>query len=109
LRHRQLHAPQHRSEIVPLTVGLLTAVACDLGGRDVTYVLEGSSTVTGAPVQWLRDQTARILILAAALSHGAGDAPVRMAPWSLCAGWTDLREAFVQETGSEPRNLSTGV
>ncbi len=35
--------------------GLLTSVGWRLGGRD-TYVLEGAIFVTGASVQWLRDQ-----------------------------------------------------
>jgi glycerol kinase len=41
---------------VPSPSGLLTTVACDFGGGDVTYALEGSIAVTGAAVQWLRDQ-----------------------------------------------------
>ncbi len=35
---------------------LLTSVAAKLGGGPTSYVLEGSIAVTGAAVQWLRDQ-----------------------------------------------------
>ncbi len=35
---------------------LLTSVAAKIGDRATTYVLEGSIAVTGAAVQWLRDQ-----------------------------------------------------
>ncbi len=35
--------------------GLLTTVAYDLGGGNVAYALEGSIAITGAAVQWLRD------------------------------------------------------
>ncbi len=35
---------------------LLTSVAARFGDEDPTYVLEGSIAVTGAAVQWLRDQ-----------------------------------------------------
>jgi glycerol kinase len=35
---------------------LLTSVAAKLGGVPASYVLEGSIAVTGAAVQWLRDQ-----------------------------------------------------
>jgi glycerol kinase len=35
---------------------LLTSVAAKVGDRPTTYVLEGSIAVTGAAVQWLRDQ-----------------------------------------------------
>ncbi len=36
--------------------GLLTTVAAKLGDEPASYVLEGSIAVTGAAVQWLRDQ-----------------------------------------------------
>ncbi|MGY0233537.1 FGGY family carbohydrate kinase [Longispora urticae] len=35
--------------------GLLTTVACQLDGQPATYALEGSIAITGALVQWLRD------------------------------------------------------
>jgi glycerol kinase len=35
---------------------LLTSVAAKVGGQPTSYVLEGSIAVTGAAVQWLRDQ-----------------------------------------------------
>ena len=35
--------------------GLLTTVAYDLGAKRVAYALEGSIAITGAAVQWLRD------------------------------------------------------
>src|SRR5262249_39780103 len=37
------------------THGLLTSVACKLGDQPATYALEGSIAITGALVQWLRD------------------------------------------------------
>jgi glycerol kinase len=42
-------------EIVHSRHGLLTTVACRLGGEAPVYALEGSIAVTGALVQWLRD------------------------------------------------------
>jgi glycerol kinase len=42
-------------EPVASTSGLLTTVAYGLGRGQVTYALEGSIAVTGAAVQWLRD------------------------------------------------------
>ena len=35
--------------------GLITTVACRLGDKPATYALEGSIAITGALVQWLRD------------------------------------------------------
>ncbi len=43
-------------QIVPSTHGLLATVCCQFAGRPATYALEGSVAVTGAAVQWLRDQ-----------------------------------------------------
>jgi glycerol kinase len=40
---------------VPSNHGLLTTVAYQMGKQSVTYALEGSIAVTGALVQWLRD------------------------------------------------------
>ena len=40
---------------VPSNCGLLTTVAYKLGDRPAAYALEGSIAVTGALVQWLRD------------------------------------------------------
>ncbi len=42
-------------EIVPSTSGLLTTVAYRIGNRPADYALEGSIAITGALVQWLRD------------------------------------------------------
>jgi glycerol kinase len=42
-------------EIVPSEHGLLTTVAYQIGGDDAIYALEGSIAITGALVQWLRD------------------------------------------------------
>jgi glycerol kinase len=42
--------------IVPSTHGLLTTIAYSLGEAAPVYALEGSVAVTGAAVQWLRDQ-----------------------------------------------------
>jgi glycerol kinase len=43
-------------EIVRSSAGLLTTVAYALGDAAPVYALEGSVAVTGAAVQWLRDQ-----------------------------------------------------
>ena len=40
---------------IPSHHGLITTVAAKLGGAPATYALEGSIAVTGALVQWLRD------------------------------------------------------
>ena len=40
---------------VPSTSGLVTTVAWQLGEQKPCYALEGSIAVTGALVQWLRD------------------------------------------------------
>ncbi len=39
----------------PSTHGLITTVGCKLGDQPATYALEGSIAITGALVQWLRD------------------------------------------------------
>ena len=44
------------SRIVPSTSGLLTTLAYRLHDAEAVYALEGSIAVTGAAVQWLRDQ-----------------------------------------------------
>ena len=44
------------SRIVPSTSGLLTTLAYRLQDAEPVYALEGSIAVTGAAVQWLRDQ-----------------------------------------------------
>jgi glycerol kinase len=44
------------TELVRSKSGLLTTVAYQLGDQPVTFALEGSIAVTGAAVQWLRDQ-----------------------------------------------------
>jgi glycerol kinase len=41
--------------LVPSTFGLLTTVAYKFGGAAAHYALEGSVAITGALVQWLRD------------------------------------------------------
>ena len=41
--------------IVPSTCGLLTTIAYKLGDAPACYALEGSVAITGALVQWLRD------------------------------------------------------
>jgi glycerol kinase len=43
------------SEIVPSKHGLLTTVCYQFGGENPVYALEGSVAITGALVQWLRD------------------------------------------------------
>ncbi len=42
-------------EIVPSQSGLLTTVAYQIGDQPAVYALEGSIAITGALVQWLRD------------------------------------------------------
>jgi glycerol kinase len=43
------------TEIVPSKSGLLTTLAYKIGDQDAIYALEGSIAITGALVQWLRD------------------------------------------------------
>jgi glycerol kinase len=43
------------TEIVPSASGLLTTVCYKLGDKPAVYALEGSIAITGALVQWLRD------------------------------------------------------
>lgn len=42
-------------KIVPSTCGLLTTLAYKIGNAPAVYALEGSIAITGALVQWLRD------------------------------------------------------
>lgn len=42
-------------EVVPSQYGLLTTLAYQIGGKAPVYALEGSIAITGALVQWLRD------------------------------------------------------
>ncbi len=46
--------------IVPSKFGLLTTVAYKMGGAPACYALEGSVAITGALVQWLRDNLGMI-------------------------------------------------
>ena len=43
------------TQIVPSESGLLTTVAYQMGSKQAMYALEGSIAITGALVQWLRD------------------------------------------------------
>ncbi|MGH2819416.1 MAG: glycerol kinase GlpK [Actinomycetota bacterium] len=43
------------TEPVPSKRGLITGLAYRIGARDAVYMLEGSIAITGALVQWLRD------------------------------------------------------
>ncbi len=43
------------TEIVPSKSGLLTTVAYQIGSEPCVYALEGSIAITGALIQWLRD------------------------------------------------------
>jgi len=43
------------TEAVPSKSGLLTTVGYKIGGEPAVYALEGSIAITGALVQWLRD------------------------------------------------------
>ncbi len=44
------------TELIRSSSGLLTTVAYQFGGQPAVFALEGSIAVTGAAVQWLRDQ-----------------------------------------------------
>ncbi len=48
------------TEIVPSRSGLLTTVAYKMGDAPAVYALEGSIAITGALVQWLRDNLGMI-------------------------------------------------
>lgn len=64
------------SEIVPSPSGLLTTVAYGVEESQATYALEGSIAITGAAVQWLRDNL-KIIENAAEteeIARGIGDA-----------------------------------
>ena len=62
----------------PSTCGLLTTLGYQLEGRKPVYALEGSIAITGALVQWLRDnlgfieQSAEIEILARSVDDNGG-------------------------------------
>jgi glycerol kinase len=43
------------NEIVPSKSGLITGLGYKIGDQDAVYMLEGSIAITGALVQWLRD------------------------------------------------------
>jgi glycerol kinase len=43
------------TEVVPSKSGLITGLAYKIGEQPATYMLEGSIAITGALVQWLRD------------------------------------------------------
>ncbi|MFW9854146.1 MAG: glycerol kinase GlpK [Candidatus Thorarchaeota archaeon] len=44
------------NKIVHSKSGLITTVAYGLGSNEIKYALEGSVAITGAAIQWLRDQ-----------------------------------------------------
>jgi glycerol kinase len=48
------------TELVPSKSGLLTTVCYKIGDSDAVYALEGSIAITGALVQWLRDNLGMI-------------------------------------------------
>ena len=60
--------------IVRSTSGLLTTVGYKLGAAAAVYALEGSIAVTGAAVQWLRDQIG-VIRTAADIEALAGSVP----------------------------------
>jgi glycerol kinase len=65
-------------KIVPSKFGLITTVAYKLGAKPAHYALEGSIAITGALVQWLRDNlgliasSAEIESLAATVADNGG-------------------------------------
>ena len=72
--------------IVPSKFGLITTVAYKLGEQPAHYALEGSIAITGALVQWLRDnlgliqQSADIETLARRLTTTAAFISFRHSP-----------------------------
>ena len=66
------------TNIVPSTSGLLTTLAYRLGDQPAVYALEGSIAITGALVQWLRDNlglissSAEIEQLASSVQNNGG-------------------------------------
>jgi glycerol kinase len=66
------------TQIVPSTSGLLTTLAYRLGDQPAVYALEGSIAITGALVQWLRDNlglissSAEIEQLASSVDNNGG-------------------------------------
>jgi len=48
------------TEVVPSKSGLITGVGYKIGDAPATYMLEGSIAITGALVQWLRDNLGMI-------------------------------------------------
>ncbi|MHA8066098.1 glycerol kinase GlpK [Aquirufa sp. ROCK2-A2] len=66
------------TKAIPSQYGLLTTVAYQLGNEPVHYALEGSVAITGALVQWLRDnlgliqQSSDIETLAAEVEDNGG-------------------------------------
>ncbi|MGJ3561213.1 FGGY-family carbohydrate kinase [Streptomyces sp. INA 01156] len=96
------------TELVRSQHGLLTTVAYQFAGSPAVYALEGSIAVTGAAVQWLRDQLKIITSapeserLALSVEDNGGmyfvrpspvcsprtGAPTPAAPWSAWPGTT---------------------
>jgi glycerol kinase len=66
------------AEAVPSTRGLLTTIAYKLGEQSAVYALEGSIAITGALVQWLRDNlgiiqaSAEVETLAGSVENNGG-------------------------------------
>ncbi|MFQ5792830.1 MAG: FGGY family carbohydrate kinase, partial [Acidobacteriota bacterium] len=66
------------TQIVPSTCGLLTTVAYKVGEQATVYALEGSIAITGALVQWLRDnlglikESSEVEALAASVHDSGG-------------------------------------
>ncbi|MDP8957659.1 MAG: glycerol kinase GlpK [Actinomycetota bacterium] len=66
------------NEAVPSKSGLITSVAYQIGDRPAVYCLEGSIAITGALVQWLRDnlglieESAQVEELAATVEDNGG-------------------------------------
>ena len=55
LRHRLLMLLNTGEKIVPSKSGLLTTLSYKFGDKPAVYALEGSIAISGALVQWLRD------------------------------------------------------
>ena len=82
---------------VPSKNGLLTTVAYQIGGQAPVYALEGSIAITGALVQWLRDNLGLI--------EKASDIEALAQRWTIMAACTSclLSPGCMPRTGAAMR------
>ena len=101
--------------------GLITTVGYKFGGQPACYALEGSIAVTGALIQWLRDQlglitsAAELDTLAATRArhrrrvHRAGVFGTLCAVVAGGCAWADHRaDALCEQGASVPRRVGSG-